>query len=105
MTAKEREVIRRIRETSKQVVPPYGEVWLYGSRARGTAHEGSDWDILILLDKPKLEASDYDVAYPFRESGDIYKEAMERVDIPAFPQECGTRQVRTAMSLTADAAR
>ncbi len=69
MTAKEREVIRRIRETSKQVVPPYGEVWLYGSRARGTAHEGSDWDILILLDKPKLEASDYDVAYPFRELG------------------------------------
>jgi predicted nucleotidyltransferase len=69
MTAKEKEVIRRIKETSHKVVPPDGHVWLYGSRARGNAHEGSDWDILILLNKPKLEASDYDVTYPFRELG------------------------------------
>ncbi|MBQ7526951.1 MAG: nucleotidyltransferase domain-containing protein [Bacteroidaceae bacterium] len=69
MTAKEEEVIRKIRETSHKVVPPDGQVWLYGSRARGDAHEDSDWDILILLNKPKLEADDYGVAYPFRELG------------------------------------
>ena len=69
MTAKEEEVIRKIRETSHKVVPPDGQVWLYGSRARGDAHEDSDWDILILLNKPKLDADDYGVAYPFRELG------------------------------------
>ena len=42
---------------------------IYGSRARGDAHEDSDWDLLILLNKAKLEASDYNVAYPFRELG------------------------------------
>ena len=69
MTAAEKKIIQIIQETGRRVVPPGGQVWLYGSRARGDAHEGSDWDILILLNKPKLEASDYGVAYPFRELG------------------------------------
>ena len=39
---------------------------LYGSRARNEATEDSDWDLLILLDKPKIENGDYDnVLYPF----------------------------------------
>ena len=69
MKAKDREIIQKLRETSQEVVPADGQVWLYGSRARGDAHEGSDWDILILLNKPKLEAADYDVTYPFWELG------------------------------------
>ena len=69
MTAEEEKIIQMIRETGRKVVPPGGQVWLYGSRARGDAHEGSDWDILILLNKPKLEASDYDITYPFWELG------------------------------------
>ena len=69
MTAEEKKIIQMIQETGRRVVPPGGQVWLYGSRARGDAHEGSDWDILILLNKPKLQASDYDVAYPFRVFG------------------------------------
>jgi predicted nucleotidyltransferase len=28
---------------------PDAEVYLYGSRARGTAHKLSDWDVLVLL--------------------------------------------------------
>ncbi|MCK4922824.1 MAG: nucleotidyltransferase domain-containing protein [Bacteroidales bacterium] len=32
---------------------PGAEVILFGSRARGQANEDSDWDILILIDKPK----------------------------------------------------
>lgn len=69
MTAKENKIIHKIRETGHKVVPLGSHVWLYGSRARGDAHEGSDWDLLILLNKPKLEASDYDVTYPFRTLG------------------------------------
>jgi predicted nucleotidyltransferase len=34
------------------------EVILYGSRARGTAGEESDWDILVLLDQPSVDFKD-----------------------------------------------
>ncbi|MBO7068357.1 MAG: nucleotidyltransferase domain-containing protein [Bacteroidaceae bacterium] len=69
MTAEEKKIIQMIRETGRKVVPPGGQVWLYGSHARGDAHEGSDWDLLILLNKPVLTFSDYSVGYPFRELG------------------------------------
>ena len=69
MTAEEQRIVQKIRETGHKVVPEGGQVWLYGSRARGEARAGSDWDLLILLNKPQLEASDYDVTYPFRELG------------------------------------
>ena len=62
-------MIDKIKRVAKEVLPEHSKLYLYGSRARGDAHEGSDWDLLILLDKPKLEASDYDVTYPFRELG------------------------------------
>ncbi|MBQ9474107.1 MAG: nucleotidyltransferase domain-containing protein [Bacteroidales bacterium] len=35
-------------------VDPQAEVWLYGSRSRGTAHEDSDWDVLVLSPKDTL---------------------------------------------------
>lgn len=34
------------------------EVWLYGSRARGTAREDSDWDVLVLTPTPSLSTAD-----------------------------------------------
>ena len=33
---------------------PTAKIYLYGSRARGTAKIDSDWDLLILLDKNKI---------------------------------------------------
>ncbi|MBC7568488.1 MAG: nucleotidyltransferase domain-containing protein [Spirosoma sp.] len=33
-------------------IDPQAEVWLFGSRARGDAREDSDWDFLILTEKP-----------------------------------------------------
>ena len=37
---------------------PHAKIYLYGSRARGTQKRNSDWDLLILLDKPKLTFDD-----------------------------------------------
>lgn len=66
MSIKEKEVIKRLREVARNSLPEGGEAFLYGSHARGDAHKGSDWDILILLDKDKLEMDDYThVSYPF----------------------------------------
>jgi len=36
---------------------PEAEVILFGSHARGQANEESDWDILILINKPKKDRS------------------------------------------------
>ena len=41
-------------------MPPYGKAILFGSQARGTARDDSDWDILVILDKEQLLPSDYD---------------------------------------------
>jgi len=35
-----------------QQIDPQAEVWLFGSRARGDARDDSDWDFLVLTDKP-----------------------------------------------------
>lgn len=35
-------------------VEPTAQVWLYGSRVRGEAHEDSDWDVLVLSAKDQL---------------------------------------------------
>lgn len=59
-------VIDAITRTGREQLPKNSTLLLYGSRARGDDHPESDWDVLILLDKPSLEASDYAAAYPFR---------------------------------------
>ena len=59
-------ILSDIRQLAVEVVPSGSEAWLYGSRARGTAHAHSDWDILLILNKEMLTQSDYDnVSYPF----------------------------------------
>ena len=62
-------MIDKIKRVARDVLPEHSKLYLYGSRARGDAHEGSDWDLLILLDKPKITLDDYGVGYPFREAG------------------------------------
>ena len=63
------EIIDSIRQVALSTLPANSNLLLYGSRARGDYHEGSDWDLLILLDKPYLSFNDYSVGYPFRELG------------------------------------
>jgi hypothetical protein len=63
---KKENVIDYIKAMATQSLPKGSQLLLYGSRARGDEHKGSDWDLLILLDKNKVEESDYDnVAFPF----------------------------------------
>ena len=55
-----------LRQLASKVIPSGGLALLYGSRARGTAHSHSDWDILLVLNKDSLSQADYDaVSYPF----------------------------------------
>ena len=59
-------VIENIKQVAKKTLPPSSSLILYGSRARGDYNDNSDWDLLILLDKPELSDSDYDdVSFPF----------------------------------------
>ncbi len=49
---------------------PTAKVVFFGSRARGTENYESDWDLLILLDKEKIEDNDFDkISYPLIEFG------------------------------------
>ena len=60
------QVIESIKQVAARVLPKGSTLYLYGSRARGDYHEDSDWDLLLLLDKPKLEHEDFDkYSYPF----------------------------------------
>lgn len=62
-------VLNALRETLHRIAPNTRAI-LFGSQARGNAHTNSDWDVLILVDKPRLSSEDYDnLAYPLRELG------------------------------------
>ena len=62
-------VISSIKEIAGKTLPANSTLLLYGSRARGDNRPDSDWDLLILLDKPSLSFKDYDYGYPFSELG------------------------------------
>lgn len=58
--------LEQLKKVAQKTMPAGSHVWLYGSRARGNAHENSDWDLLVLLDKPKIAQDDYELyCFPF----------------------------------------
>lgn len=64
------QTLSAIKTKLSTVLPINGQAILYGSRARGTARDNSDWDVLIILDKDTLDMSDYiNVSYPLTELG------------------------------------
>lgn len=68
--AKQNDIQQMLTAMGREILPQDGHLWLYGSRARGDAHEGSDWDLLVLLNKPQKEFSDFDrYSYPLIELG------------------------------------
>ncbi len=63
------DILHQIQSIGKRVLPEDARLYLYGSRARGDYHDGSDWDLLVLLNRPQ-EASDFqNIAYPIMELG------------------------------------
>ena len=66
----EDEVLRSIQQKAVSIMPKDARVILFGSRARKDAKADSDWDILVLLDKDKIEEQDHDdYTYPFWDLG------------------------------------
>lgn len=58
--------IAAIKDLASKIIPKEGHVWLYGSRAKGTNTDESDWDLLILLEKEKIANCDHDqYCFPF----------------------------------------
>ena len=55
--------------TMKRQLLPDDRMILFGSQARGDNRADSDWDLLLLLNKPKKEETDEDKAYKFVQMG------------------------------------
>ena len=79
------QVIDSIKQVAAHVLPKGSTLYLYGSRARGDFREDSDWDLLLLIDKPKLKLSEReDMEFPFTEKG---WEIGEDLSARAFTRE------------------
>ena len=64
------QVIEKIKTVARNVLPKGSALYLYGSRARGDFHADFDWDLLLLLDKSKIENEDFNkYSFPFIEMG------------------------------------
>jgi len=76
--------LNQIKSIVKQTDPSATAI-LYGSRATGKAREDSDWDILILLDKPTVSIKDEQL---FRENlYDLELEAGEHISTFVYGKE------------------
>jgi predicted nucleotidyltransferase len=73
---KRAKIISMIRDTIREAEPT-AQIILYGSRARGDAHENSDWDVLVIVDKEKTGLADFRrVCYPIYYKGLDYGEEI-----------------------------
>ena len=66
---KRAKIISMIRDTIREAEPT-AQIILYGSRARGDAREDSDWDVLAIVDKPRLTLEERgNIQYPIWDKG------------------------------------
>lgn len=57
MTKKNAQILELIKNTIREKEPT-ADIILYGSRARGDARKDSDWDVIVILDKPGISFSE-----------------------------------------------
>lgn len=70
ISMKESLVIDNIKELGMRLLPKGSSIFLYGSRARGDNQANSDWDLLLLLDKPFMNYKERDdIEFPFVDLG------------------------------------
>lgn len=70
MSQREEFILNEIKLLGTKLLPRGWQLLLYGSRARGDAQHDSDWDLLVIADKDKIEQSDYDnIVYPLTALG------------------------------------
>lgn len=50
---KREKIVSMICDTIREAEPT-AKIILYGSQARGDSNEHSDWDVLVIVDKPRL---------------------------------------------------
>ena len=54
----------------RRIAPVDGKAILFGSRARGDARHDSDWDVLAIIDKPRLTLEERgNIQYPIWDKG------------------------------------
>jgi len=64
------DIISQVKNLGSQVLPSGSHLFLYGSRARGDNRVDSDWDMLVLLNRPHHEDEDFRlISYPLMELG------------------------------------
>ncbi len=77
-------LLNQIKE-SIRTTDPTAEAYLFGSRARSTHREDSDWDVLILVDVPVVS---YDVEDKFRDAlYDLELASGEIISIFIYPKD------------------
>ena len=63
-------IVAQIQTLGRKLLPQGSHLLLYGSRARGDNHADSDWDLLVLLNRPHNENADFAaISYPLMELG------------------------------------
>jgi len=63
------QILKNIRQLKRRLIPN-DMLILFGSQARGDARPDSDWDLLMVLNKPEITLEDEKrYAYPFTKLG------------------------------------
>ena len=70
MSTTKESILKSIVALGSKVLPKGARLILFGSQARGDAHDESDWDLLILLDDDQPKGDSFGTyGYPFVELG------------------------------------
>ena len=82
------EIIDEIRRRIAQAAPPDSRVILFGSRARGEADDGSDFDVLVI--EPEVEDIAGEAVRLRRELRDV----LAPIDVVVIDRESARRRAR-----------